>query len=257
MRKSIFAVLNVVIFASIIFINNLFAGISIQPYRVEGKIPAGKSYEGYFTIFNTAKKQTSVTVKWVDKTINPLKKDWLVFPETKVKIPAGKSIELKYNITIPPQSSGEYNARVIFEELVGGAMASIAMKYNFPIYIAVAGTEKYDYSIKNIEIANETQPNFKISMKNTGNVHIRPFGEITAVNKTDKSKYIIPFNPTKYGIIPEEEYDYQCKPEKGTLTDGKYSATLSISAGEGDLIKKLNKKFEFVVAGKTVTVTKQ
>jgi len=247
----------VVAFGLMVFVNYAIAGVSIQPYRVEGKIPPGKSYEGFFTMYNTAKKQTKVSITWVDKTLKPLKKDWLVFPRETVKIPGGKSIKLVYKINIPEGAAGEYNARVIFEETTSGAMASLAMKYNFPIYIAVAGTEKYDYSIKNIEIINKDQMNFKITTKNSGNVHIRPAGNIEVVNKTDKSQYTIPFNPTKYGIIPEEEYVYECKLQKIKLTDGKYKGKITLEAGEEGSIKKVTENFEFVVAGQTVTVIKK
>lgn len=231
------------------------ASVSVNPSRVEGKMPQGETYKNKFTIKNPDETKAVVNVTWSDRTINPLKKDWLKLSINTLEIEPGETKDMTYEITMPDNSSGEYNAWVSFTgrpvaSLMGAGMS---LRVSIPIYVAVSGTEQYDYIIRTVKVANSNKTEFKFNLKNTGNVHIRPTGtlEITSLDRNNE-KYQFLFNDIKWGIIPREATDYICKfKEVQTLLDGKYQAVLSISAGNNHQSRKMVKEFTFQIEGQT------
>ncbi len=229
------------------------ASVSVNPSRVEGKMPPGQTYKNKFTIKNPDKTKAIVNIEWNDRTIDPLTKDWLKLSTTTLEVGPEETVDLTYEINIPDNSSGEYNAWVSFTgKPVASLMgAAIALRVSIPIYVAVSGTEQYDYEISSVKITNSKKTEFKFKLKNTGNVHIRPTGtlSITSIDRNNEN-YTLPFNDIKWGIIPRESTDYPCKfKDPQTLLDGKYKAVLTISAGNNHQSRKMVKEFTFQIVG--------
>ncbi len=253
--------LMVAICSTLILAVTVSASVSVNPSRVEGKMPRGKTYENKFTIKNPDKTKAVVNVEWSDRTIDPLKKDWLKLSTDTLEIEPGETKDLTYEITIPDNSSGEYNAWVSFTgRPVASIMgAGVALRVSIPIYVAVSGTEQYDYTIRSVKVTNADTTELKFDLKNTGNVHIRPTGmlEIISLDRNNE-KYQLPFNDIKWGIIPREATDYICKfKEVQILLDGKYQAVLSISAGNNHQSRKMVKEFTFQIDGSTGKVLEE
>jgi len=230
-----------------------YGALSITPSRIEGKIPAGKSYENEFCITNTAKETNLAKFSWTDRTKNPADKNWFRILGESAEIPAGATVKVKYQISIPEGAQGEYNAFFTIEDgkPAGNVMgATVALRTSVPVYIAVRGTEKYSFEIKDIKVANGSQPMVNVIIRNTGNIHIRPEGTLK-INKTGTGEsFELPFNDIKWGIIEGEQNDYITKlPKEKKFTDGEYSASLDIEAGDEDNKYKLSKQFKFTVQG--------
>lgn len=242
---------------SFLFCQSVYAGISVQPFRFEGKVPAGRSCEEKFLITNTADKPIIVQITWTDRTVKPLKKDWIIFNKTEVPIKANKSSALKFKINIPENAQGEYIAKVSFQEKPPkGGMLAFTIRYNLPIYITVTGTEKYEFQVSDVSIENKTRTNLRVFVSNTGNVHIRPTGEIKIVSLSrDKKEYSMPFNRGKFVNIPEEaKYYDNTFNDNSSLPDGKYKAVITIKANSEENAKTLTKEIKFLIKGKTAKI---
>ncbi|RJP60249.1 MAG: hypothetical protein C4541_04165 [Candidatus Auribacter fodinae] len=154
-----------------------YGNYGVEPSRIEGSMPAGKTYENVYVITNPQSHAISVELEWRDYTINPLAKDWLVLSQTKVTVEAQSSVRVPITITIPENAAGEYTARVIFTQIPDKSdQVKFAIRYNNPIYIKIKGTERYNFEVKNIQINNQKRFRVILETLNTGNVHIRPSG---------------------------------------------------------------------------------
>lgn len=244
----------------VVLVNPSFGALSIMPSRIEGKIPPGKSYENEFTITNTDSQTNMAKFMWTDRTKKPADKNWFRILTKEAKIPAGGTVKVKYKIDIPEGAQGEYNAYFTVEDgkPVGNVMgASVALRTSVPVYIAVRGTEKYSFEIGDITVANGNMPMVKVILRNTGNIHIRPEGKIMIKKEGSDESFELPFNDIKWGIIEGEQNDYITKlPKDKKFTDGQYTASLSIEAGEEDNIVKQSKEFRFTVQGTKASLLK-
>ncbi len=248
-----------VLFISLFFVLPCYARFSVNPSKFEGAIPPGGAYENIYIISNSRSTPVTIEVKWVDKTINPLTDDWLVLFEKEVTVEGNKSVRVPFKITIPENAQGEYNARVYFSQKTDPDLPNaIGIRYNNPIYVAVKGTEQYDFEIEKINISNNKYTLIDVLMKNTGNVHIRPKGtiDIMPVDDNTSDSYSFSFNENKWAIIPEESYIYSHGrfKTKLNLPDGKYRLAISIFAGKGEKIKKWSKEMSFVIDGHSAKI---
>ncbi len=226
---------------------------SVSPSKIEGSVPAGKHYENVFTVKNPSKDTITINVIFLEKTINPLDKNWFKLEKDHVDVPPGESSEIKYSISIPEGSEGEYNARVIFSKEPTAKVMGISMRYNFPIYIAVSGTEKYDFNIDNVSITNKDNIEIVIDMTNTGNIHIRPKGTIKIISKD--SEHLMIFNRRNWAIIPNEKYRYTDKFKVPlTLPDGDYIAKIEITAGSEEKPKTWSNQIDFRIKDSVATI---
>ncbi|MCP5462719.1 MAG: hypothetical protein H7A34_06040 [bacterium] len=259
MKKS-FIVFSLVTLLMAGFANKVWAKFSITPSRIEGKFPAGRSYENCFEITNYEETSTVIKISSSDRTLNPLTKDWFTLHESSVELAPGETRKVKYTIAIPENASGEYNAWAVFTgepiaNIMGGA--GIAVRNSIPIYIAIKGTEKFDFEISTLSISNKNNLAFTIYLKNTGNIHIRTTGtiQITSLDRSNEN-YILPFNEIKWAIIPNEVKDYESKAkEPFVLQDGAYKAVINLTAGDDTGKKEFQHELAFTVSGSSVTIT--
>lgn len=221
-----------------------YAGFYVQPNRFEGNMPAGETFESKFIITNSFNLPLNILITYTDRTINPLDKNWLTIPQTFITVPANKYVYVPFKVTIPKNAEGEYNAHIKFSQQPFKARkgaSMIAIHYTKPIYIAVVGTEKFNFTIKESAFKNTAKPLVKTILLNTGNVHIRPTGTIKITNENNTSEtYSAEFNQNKWAIIPQEQYLYSDSLKLDTpLKDGTYKLAVNIKAGPED--KKIKK----------------
>ncbi len=243
-------------FFILVFLNASSAesiGYSVSPSKIEGSVPAGKQYNNVFTVKNLSKSPITINVTSFDRTIDPLDKNWFKLEKDQITLPAGKSGEIGYSIAIPEKAQGEYDARVIFAREPTAKIMGISMRYNFPVYILVSGTEKYGFSIENVTITNKQNTKISVDMINTGNVHIRPKGKIKIVSKDSEHPMI--FNKRNWAIIPNEKYQYvNSFTDQSILPDGDYTARIEISAGSKDKLKTWSNEINFSIKNSTVSI---
>ena len=250
MSKKLLFVLLITIFLS----TPAYAGFYVQPNRFEGNMPAGETFENKFIITNSFDLPLNIVITYTDRTINPLDENWLTFPQTSITIPPNKHIYVPFKVTLPENAEGEYNAHIKFSQKPFDARpgaSMVAIHYTKPIYIAVEGTEKFDFTIKGPALKNTEKPEVKTILLNTGNVHIRPTGTITITNLNDEAdQYSIKFNQNAWAIIPNEQYLYTDSLKiNHPIKDGTYQLKIDIQAGiENKMIEK-SKNFSFKISG--------
>ena len=239
--------------------NCCFAKVSVKPSRVEALVPPEKGFEEKFFIKNIGDEPTEANIHWTDRTNNPLIKDWLVLSANKISLQPGEEKEVTYKVNIPKDASGEYDAWFVVSDTKGPKVqmgASIAVRTSIPIYVIVKGTEKYDFEVQTANVwIKPTFSSFNVVLRNTGNVHIRPTGQVKISSLDSSQVYEIPFNEVNWGIIEGQDHEYINKlPDGKILPDGNYKAEFTIKVGTDENNKEISDEVLFSVKGNVAKV---
>ncbi|MDX9702900.1 MAG: hypothetical protein RBU23_07635 [Candidatus Auribacterota bacterium] len=219
------------------------AKLSISPVRIENSLPAGKSFEGYYILSNLGDNTISVEISLT--TSDNKNTDWINFNSNLVTVEPKSKAEAKFTIHIPESASGVLIARINFyEKPVDTSGSPITFTISSPIYISIKGTEIYKANIQNISILNSPKTSFLINIANTGNVHIRPKGNIV-IQKTEPpvpeyaEEYKIIFNQSQSVVLPGATRDLIGSfDDQINLPDGSYKASINIEYKENDWISE-------------------
>ncbi len=246
----------------VFFASTAFAKVSIEPSRVEAKVEPGNSFEQQFVLKNIGDTPTTVMMDWRNRTRDTLIEDWLEIDQELIELQPGEEGTVGCKVTIPEGAVGEYNAWFVMTEgdpqKMYGGVASIAVRTSVPLYITVKGTEKYDFEVKEVTVVNRNSFGLDVKLRNTGNVHIRPTGNIYITNLNTAEEYIMTFNEVHWGIIPDKLHKYLNRMEEGVLLeDGDYKAVIHIESGEAESnIKSWDSEVIFNIKGNVGKVTK-
>lgn len=244
--------------------------VEIEPMRLERSLGAGKTYSGSFKLINPSDLAVDILVStgeyryvFSEGTVPPQDsrkalpfcRDWFEFEKTKFRLDPRESAEVKFLIKVPKDAKQEHLCAVIFDEKnslkeikagqeTGNARVQLTPRFSIPIYISIKGNEEISAEIKEITIASVPQKDgamINISLENTGNIHIRPFGTFIIFNQNgDVVKNlpigkILPIFPGYKEIIP-----LICP----KLPAGKYSAVATVEISKDKIIQKKT-GFEF------------
>ncbi len=210
----------------------------------------GAEYDGIYTINNTDDTDIRVFIKVSLGNCFSENKDLdaekiLVFDKKEYDVRAGEKIEIPYKVFIGENFKGSVAIRVEFKtERTSGQMISMLM--SVPLYITVLGTENVDFDIESIDLQTLNKTiQYKMVVKNKGNVHIRHSGSIDLYYKNKK-------NLVKTIEIPEtvptycessREFIENLIPVDGLLK-GKYIAVFKINALEKEVQKEIKFKVD-------------
>jgi hypothetical protein len=132
-----------------------------------------------------------------------------------------------YKVSLPKECAGEFKKYLIFKcsaEKKDKGGLSMATQMSFPFYVVVKGTEVFKYEISDINIKSAVPVEIEISLCNTGNVHVRPTGEITITRvKTKKPLLKMPVNTPRPGwpVLPGQEFRFLLR-DQMRLEPGDY-----------------------------------
>ena len=233
------------------------ASLRVDPFKIEIKTDAGTSYENSWSLKNNYGKDIKITVttsEWgsYKGNENLRVEDWLKISPSEILIPKGETAEIKYRVDISPQMQGSLLAQITFTvPPENGGM--VYVKMSVPLHVIVRKTEKIDFEIENFDMSLSSggyEINF--SVKNSGNVIIKPQGEISVYKKkmllasenmTDpvKSASIFIGESGKYKVIVPTD-----------LKAGKYKAEAKIKAYGQENVKKV--EFKVLKDGKMAMI---
>lgn len=237
--------------------------VEIEPMRLEYSLEPGKTYSGSFTLKNPSNSSLDVSVStggyryvFSEGAVAPKEgrgklpscQDWIQFKKTKLNLTPGGSAKADFLIKVPADASHEHLCAVVFDERMTVEEAKLKKKeknvqvqvvprFCIPVYIAMKPGQKIGAEIQNIEAVSQGQTGgvtVKITLANTGNVHIRPEGSLLILDeKGDVVKNLpigkcLPIFPGYKEVVP-----VICK----KLQPGKYSAVVTIEVQKGDLIQ--------------------
>jgi len=231
---------------------------SVSPARVEISLSAGGNYEGSFTVTNTEEEPILLGVTLEDRSVGTSEPgrgraalEWLEISPKALEMLPGETETVKYVINVPEASQGECLARISFTKTPapGNAMIGVQSVMSFSIYVIIEGTESIMGDISRLYIFNTDPLELRVTMKNTGNIHIRPKGKVVLVKedwfwKRAEEELVLPLNKYEFPIYPFSERTLKIK-SKEKLLPGKYKAIMNMEFGP----MVIQKEFSFTVHG--------
>ena len=229
------------------FAGNLWGFVGISPPIVEIYIRPGQSVEGKLVISNNQEETIMVNLElkdwWTQTTgiSSPGFDQWLKISKVKdMKIGPRKQKSIKYKVKAPSDARGELMAMVFFsfhskrDPAGNPTKFNIEMRHGAPIYVIIEGTEEVRTETKHVASYfthnSSTSPiEFSLNLKNTGNVHVRPYGSISIY----KEDALLDSFDLQFGtpIFPGQEERYFAKSNVSNLEEGTYQAAFRVTAG--------------------------
>lgn len=232
-----------------------FANFSVTPTVINVSGVPGSSYQNAYLVTNKFETPMTFTVTLSNGNCFSENEgvdvnDWLKIEKMEFSLKPGETIKVPYEVTINEKMKGSLCGRVKFSV---DQSSTINLSISVPIYVIVEGTENINFEIEDLDFAkNPADGNlfYRMTVKNTGNVHIRHTGKIK-IYDSKKQKEI-------KSIDIEETVPTFCENSKqfvesiGTLDDGTYVAVFTIE----DLGKQATKEIKFKVVKDEVGIVK-
>lgn len=137
---------------------------------------------------------------------------WIVPNATSVTLAPGDERAVAYSISIPENAEpGGHYAALFFSSRIpeqdeGGAVGAVS-RIGVLFLVRVSGDIREDASIESFQAMTDggrfhLPVYFETRIRNTGNVHIRPAGDIVMTNMFGRETERISFNPTDAAVLP-------------------------------------------------------
>ncbi|OGC36654.1 hypothetical protein A3K02_00620 [candidate division WS6 bacterium RIFOXYD1_FULL_33_8] len=211
--------------------------IGVAPTSKILKLVPGESYEGEVVFWNMSQNSDNyqimvkpfrqienqpgtaiVLTEEEEKGYNFSAAKWItVTPQGLVKLESNKNTKLKYIINVPPDATnGEYTAEIFLisqsDAQRKGTAAFTNLGSGMPILIQIG-----DEFVENAELLTfttekkwyeKTSVNFYTTIKNIGDTHITPSGEIIITNIFRQEVARIQFNRNTQSLLRENTGNY-------------------------------------------------
>jgi hypothetical protein len=240
-KKIIFTIAISFVFFFTIFKTDIFAAsplsIGTAPTSEYLELQPGETYNGELVVWNLSGLETNyeLVVRGFKQIENQpgtaimlteeqneralySASSWIEIDETEILLEPNRNEKIYYSITVPEDATeGEYNAILAFlsqrNEKNQGTAALTTLSSGMPILIKIGDdflenaellkftTDKSFYEIPTIQ--------FSTSIKNLGDTHITPMGEIVLTNIFGQELARIPFNPNGQSILRDNSGNYQ------------------------------------------------
>lgn len=210
------------------------AGIGLNPAVTEIVIPAGVPSEGRVAVKNSFNEEIAFEVQtenWLRRRgvetpgaeIEP--EDWLSVETPVFSIRPGEIKDVRYTATIPEGTEGELVAMLFFAPAPEEGGISVRSRFGAIIYAAAEGT--LDVSCK-AESLRYTGSGLRVTVRNTGNVHLRPDGKVIVTNpQGDVSTFSL---QSGWSLFPGQARHFTAVTEE-ELPEGEYTAQAVIEYG--------------------------
>ncbi|MCM8782627.1 MAG: hypothetical protein NC828_06235 [Candidatus Omnitrophica bacterium] len=249
---------------SLLIFNFPAYAVDIEPLRLEHKLEAGKTYSGSFRLSNTSPFAVDISISTGEyryilsensippaggKKTFPSCQNWLQFEKTRFSLNAGEFADAKFLIKVPVDATEEHLCAVIFDEKkllqeitpkakTGSVQIQFTPRFSIPVYLSIKNTEKISVEIKDISAISSLKKGnvtIKITLINSGAIHIRPFGTLVIFNQSGAVVKNLPIGKT-LPIFPgyQEIIPVNCS----GLAAGKYLAVATIEVSKNKIIQK-------------------
>ncbi len=167
-------------------------------------------------------------------------RDYLTLSTSTITIAHGERVRIPVSVTLPPNTSpgGKYGSIVvsIVSNPVEGASASSAIvsRIGTLVFVTTAGDRHASGNLEKFSIVGDKKilqkgpVTFGILYRNTGNVHINPYGELRIYNMLNQEVGATPLDP--WYVLPEAVRVRDVVWNKSPLF-GRYTAVLSLHNG--------------------------
>ncbi len=175
-------------------------GFGVDKTIIETLVKHKEISTGTITAINNSDDVLDVEIQmenWLKKRgfTNELSKidttEWLKIEPINFKLRPYSAKKLNYQIKVPEKIEGELVAMAFFVPKNKKKKSSIQRRLGVCIYAAIENNIKVDCKIKNTRVVkNEKYYRFIFDMENSGNVHIRPSGEIVIMKEEKPVKVL-------------------------------------------------------------------
>lgn len=240
------------------------AKINVTPVRQEIELSRGEERQISYWVKNVSPDEnlqvTVVPREWIkiEENMDISIKSWLkeVSP-SKMTLAPGEKKEVVCSISVPNEAIGELSAMLSFryksvEKTAKKTMVNTALAVS--LYVMIKGTGKVDAEITKMDLLYaEKALRANITVKNNGNVHLRPRGKVTIFDKKKKEVVIIEL---KYGwpVYPGKDKLYQGQKKGFVLKPGKYTMVADIRNNKPEF--HIEKESRFKVTKKGIEIRK-
>ncbi|MEI8175351.1 MAG: hypothetical protein WCG78_00600 [Candidatus Omnitrophota bacterium] len=220
--------------------------LSVSPPRVEISAAPGKTAHGVLTVANPHNDVATVSMR-VEERGGLSAVECFEFSPREFDIKRFEVKEIGYTVTVPTTAKGELSVMVFIEakskEGSTGAIG-VATSIGVPIYLAVKGTETFAAAIETLTAKDNTPLLLEIAIRNKGNVHIRPQGDIAISTLKGERLLRLEVNRFDYPVLPESSRTLEIRSERG-LGKGEYKADIHLKYGNNrELTKRMNLKID-------------
>lgn len=178
---------------------------------------------------------------------------WVEFSETQFRLDANQTKTVRFTISPPEEASlGYYYAFVVnrMKPASGRSGAAIAGSPALPVLLSVkspnAKREVQVVDFKTDQLVYEYLPaNFLITVKNTGNVHVAPAGDIFIDSMFSNEVGIIAANKGRGNVLPDASRIFTTSWNDGFITRGpKMENEKEVKDDKGNTVYGTNYDFE-------------
>lgn len=241
MRKYLFVILCLVLYLSS---SDTALAFSIEPSRIELSLPAGRQRGKMISIDNSKSDEPLHLKMYVEDVIflpdgtNDFPAagstawscaKWVKIIPDEIDIPAGRTQNVRVNVSVPQDAKGGYYAMVFFESTptyVDGL--GINFRLGGLLDVSVAKTEIRQAKLASFSFIEPSR--IAVDIFNEGNVLIRPKGRIKILNSRKRKIGQLDFNPQRLGILPQTLRKFYLD-LKEPLSKGDYYLKAEIDVG--------------------------
>ena len=275
MFKKVFLPLFVLAFFSIIGVKTAHA-LTLIPPSLEFDLTPAKEYSTSVKLFNEEEKTITLYSQVApfgakDENGNPAfdfnapiqgLSSWITVDKGPFVIHAGERIEVTIKVNPPTNAEpgGQYSAVFFSENPPDKGQVTIGSKLGVLLLSRVAGDVVEKGSVKEFSVDTSNGMlrrlpiNFVVRYENTGNVHLRPIGNVSIKNMFGHDVATLEVNPEKGATLPDsirrydvtwssksealtikgnawQQFWQRYSNEKNNLAYGRYVAKLDLTAG--------------------------
>jgi hypothetical protein len=243
--------------------------ISVSPRSLDIAINPGESIENIFRVTNGSDETIKIepspknflprgnegAIELLEDSTPFSLADWIsVSPGGPVSVPAKKTVDFIVTISVPNNADpGGHFGSVVFRTLPAqqdqdGGGALISQEIAPVILVKVPGDVLEAASISSFKplksfISDETSSEFELIIKNDGNVHFRPTGQVTIKNTIGRE--VAKINIEGQNVIPGAERKMNVVWDDFGLRMGRYTAEATVVYGSDNNI--LNAKTSIII----------
>lgn len=182
-------------------------------------------------------------------------KDWVSFSIERVALQPGDSREVTFTIQVPKgASSGGYFGAILFSTVpASDESVLIQTEVGALVLISVPGDAKQEGALIDVQagqrLVSHLPVSFTASFENTGEVHLKPSGEVHIMNLFGREVVSLPINPDGGNVLPGStralmvSWQHQEVPsetieivkEWQNFALGRYTATFAVDDGTGEI----------------------
>lgn len=259
MKKAVF--LSAILISLFLFDYCAYAvKMNIDPPRVNISVNPGEEASGYIAVFNYDEDEPIHVKAYINDLVylpdgsndflpegtTPWSvADWLKIGPTEFDIPPQEEVKVRYIAEVPEGIEGGRYGVVFFEmspsleKLKDKTGAAINIRLGSIFLLTVKGTEKYDAELQDLTVGKpDANGAFEIycTVKNNGNVLIRPNGPIKLIDSSKTEIVELILNEEKSGVLPGTSRQFSVQYDKGKITPGEYFAQIVLDYGADILL---------------------